>query len=331
MSSLLNISILSPSELFRSWTQTQAPTQQVQTPSPAPQPQLLQTPISPPLSLLRPLPAKAPKAATPLAFVDPQTQAVPQLNLPPRPANAISGSQFWESVKGLDRPAREKAIQAQILSGNVPEHLRHFKPIEMNAKGPDGQTHHAQAFVTPDYLAIGSSSDYVLVPMSPITGQAIADATGTTLPTRKMVDAVYHQAEIKLSPRPQKPGPQMMSIPYYERHDKTIQKQREASGAQPGQLIAGHKKDVVISNRLNQHPHSVAIYGWHQLNGKNIQPLSTVHVNTYADYSHGVRLVAPTVYVDGQAHDTTEVLANPKWAALLSDEGVIANPRATRP
>lgn len=259
-----------------------------------------------------------------------EAASAPKLNLPPRPAHAMTGSQFWDAVQSMSRPEREAAIQREISLGNVPEHLRELQAIELQAKSPAGETLKATAHVTPDYLAIGSSDDYVLVPMSPLTAQAIADQTGTTLPTRKLVDAIYQQAEIKLSPSPQTPGPQMMSTPYYEQHDNTIRQQRQRAGAQNGDLIAGHKKDVVITNRLDNKPKSVAIYGWHQRNGKNIQPLSTLHENSYADYSHGVRLVGPTLEINGQTYQTQDVLKNPEFAALLSDEGVIRNPRATR-
>jgi hypothetical protein len=255
----------------------------------------------------------------------------PTLNLPPRPANALTGSQFWSSVANLGASQREQAIQAEILNGNVPDHLRQMKPLTLSVQTSSGETLHATAYVTPDYLAIGSNDDYVLVPMSPITGQAIADGTGTTLPTRKLVNLIYQQADVKLRPRPQEPGPQMTSTAYYARHDNTLREQRDQAGAAAGDLIAGHKKDVVITPRLDQKPRSVAIYGWHPSEGKPIQPLSTVHENTYADYSHGVRLVGPTLIINGEPHATVDVLRDPEGSKLLSDEGVIKNPRAVRP
>jgi hypothetical protein len=58
-----------------------------------------------------------------------------------------------------------------------------------------------------------------------------------------------------------------------------------------GVLLAGHKKDLVLTRKLATRPNRVAIYGWHQLSGEPIQPVSTVHVAEYADYSHGVRLI----------------------------------------
>ncbi|APR86111.1 Hypothetical protein A7982_11460 [Minicystis rosea] len=119
-----------------------------------------------------------------------------------------------------------------------------------------------------------------------------------------------------------------MSTPYYEQHQAKIEQQR--AGRATGALLAGHKKDVVITNRLGWKPKSVAIFGWHQLNGVPIQPLSTVHENTYADYSHGIRLIHGEVLVDGAKRATADVLGDRILAPLLSDEGVISDPRAIR-
>jgi hypothetical protein len=119
----------------------------------------------------------------------------------------------------------------------------------------------------------------------------------------------------------------MMSNDYYQRHNTMVEQQMAQRGSEHGQLTAGHQKDVVISNRLTQHPDRVAIYGWHQPNGKPVQPLSTVHENSYADYSHGVRLVGGTMVVDGVERPLAEVLQDPELAGLVSNEGAIRNPR----
>ena len=81
---------------------------------------------------------------------------------------------------------------------------------------------------------------------------------------------------------------------------------------------------MVISNQLLSRPGRVAIYGWHYLSGRPIQPLSTVHENTYADYSHGVRLVDATVTVDGVDMPLADVLQDAVLWRLLSDEGRMA-------
>lgn len=325
-SPLSGIKLTSPLELFSRIRSSSQPQQ----PEPAAPRQAVASQQS---VLAASVPLQSARSQPVLSFVqgESRTSASSQrLNLPPRPAGALSGSQFLASVQGLDFNQREAAIQAEILRGNVPDHLRQLQPIQLSAKSADGQQLQATAYVTPDYLAIGSDDDYVLVPMSPLTAQAIADQSQTTLPTRKLVDQIYAQAEVKLAPSPQKPGPQMMSTDYYARHNATIAGQRERAGQQPGQLTAGHKKDVVITNRLEQKPKSVAIYGWHQPNGKPIQPLSTLHENTYADYSHGVRLIGPEITINGVSHSTASVLQDRQLAVLLSDEGPLKNTRATR-
>jgi hypothetical protein len=71
----------------------------------------------------------------------------------------------------------------------------------------------------------------------------------------------------------------------------------------------------------------VAIYGWHRRDGKPIQPLSTVHEASYADYSHGIRLVSTTVQINGTPRSIYDVLEDPDLAPLLTDEGMIAGAR----
>lgn len=234
----------------------------------------------------------------------------------------MTGKQFLESTRGLSRSQREAAILSQIQSGNVPEFARQMKEIQLQNNGHSGTLR-----VMPDYLAIGSDQDFVRIPMDPKTAQKIADQTGTSLPTTKMVDDIYKQADTKLTPQPLKAGPQMMSNDYYQRHNDLVEQQMRQRGAEHGALTAGHQKDLVISNRLTQHPDRVAIYGWHQPDGKPIQGLSTVHENTYADYSHGVRLVGGTMIVDGQERSLGEVLSDSQLAGLVSNEGVIRDPR----
>jgi hypothetical protein len=94
-----------------------------------------------------------------------------------------------------------------------------------------------------------------------------------------------------------------------------------------GELVAGHKKDVVITNRLEQRQDKIAIYGWHQCAGAPIHPLSTVQASSYADYSHGIRLVSDAIWIEGKFHSIFEVLEDSKLAKVLSTEGVISNIR----
>ena len=87
-----------------------------------------------------------------------------------------------------------------------------------------------------------------------------------------------------------------------------------------GDLVAGHKKDLVLTRKMQGRPDRVAIYGWHRLSGEPLQPVNTVHVDWYADYSHGVRLVWDGAY-RWRGSGIAETLADPQPASLLSDEG----------
>ncbi|MDB6022219.1 MAG: hypothetical protein JWQ04_2076 [Pedosphaera sp.] len=265
------------------------------------------------------------------AFLFTQTASSQTLSLPPRPADAPSGSAFAQSISSLDLTNREEKIYEQIARGNVPEFLRKLSPIQVQFVH-DTKTNSATYFVTPDYLAIGSDDDYFLTPLSPITAQKIADLLHCSLPTRKTVDDIYSAAAVKLAPSPIPPSPAMATVPVFIQHNQTVREQRkqQLAGHPLGALVAGHKKDVVISNRLAEKSGRVAIYGWHKLDGKPIQPLTIVHQDTYADYSHGIRLVQLSMLVDGAPQTIPQVLANPGLATLLSDEGPILNPKYPR-
>ena len=174
----------------------------------------------------------------------------------------------------------------------------------------------------PDYLAVGSDTDFVRVPMTPMTAARIADAFGCALPTRRIVDEVYRAATVKLEPRPLTKDRE--SVTTFLEHNRIIEGQR--TGRKLGELVAGVKKDVVMTNRLGERANRVAIYGWHKLDGSPIQPLTIVHVNWYVDYSHGVRLMKRTVLVDGLPRDIRPVLYATDLAPLLSDEGPVTHP-----
>jgi len=270
-------------------------------------------------------------AASATAYASASASACASASAPPsgafRPRSMTeTGSAFIARIRDLPLDKREAAIVAAITSDNVPDFLRKAAEVRVTARGKDGKLHEAVIPVLPDYLAVGTECDFVRVPLSPLAAQRIADTLGFSLPTRKLVDDIYGQADVKLTPKPLPPiGMKMMTVDYFDRHNATIAGQ--LGGTPPAGLVAGHKKDVILSNAVAQHPDRVIIYGWHQPGGKAIQPLSWIHENTYSDYSHGVRLVGKTITVDGQPRPLAEVLADPDLAPLVSDEGPIRTAR----
>lgn len=239
-------------------------------------------------------------------------------DIPRRPRGAAGGAAV---MAGLGSGGgRDSAIVREALAGNIPDFLRQLQPVRFTGLAGGRQTE-IVICVTPDYLAIGSDRDHVRTPLGLPAALRIADAFDMMLPTPRMVDAIYAQADLRLSPRPMTPGPQMSSTDYFLRHDATVDAQFARAGGRPGILVAGHKKDLVIANRLGRAPGRVAIYGWHRGNGNPIQPLSTVHGEYYADYSHGIRLVSRTAYVDGRAVDLRTLLTDGTYAGLLNSDG----------
>jgi hypothetical protein len=247
---------------------------------------------------------------------------------PSRPTNAPTGSEFLSHYELARLPEREAAARSLISSGDVPGFLRQLCPVEVT-NVVAGKTNVGKFFVTADYFAVGSDEDYLLMPLTPQTAQWIADSLDCTLPTRRMVDAIYAAAGLKLAPSPIPPGPQMTTLAAFSLHNEMVRTQRAAfAQSHPlGTLVAGHKKDVVISAKLTYLTNRVAICGWHRSDGTPIQPLYAGHSASWVDYSHGIRLVHRLMFVNGEEKQVREVLANPELAGLISDEGVILNSR----
>lgn len=240
----------------------------------------------------------------------------PLLKLPPRPPGALTGSGFYQEASAFTWKQRDSLAEQEILSGNLPSFLKKLVPVHVSMKdSATGRRFRAVYYVAPDYLAIGSSGDWARINITPMAAQKIADSFHCFLPTRKMVDDIYRAAKIKLDPVPM--YALRDSTPTMYHHHLIIEGQRKG---QKG-LIAGIKKDVVISGRLSRdRPDRVAIYGWHRLNGQPIQPLYTGHINWWVDYSQGIRLVYRQIKVNGEWMDYTAVLKDPVLKNLLCDE-----------
>ncbi len=236
----------------------------------------------------------------------------------PLGANASStGSGFYKSAMPMQWKQRDSMAVQHILSGNIPSFLKKLVPVHVSVKDPANQRIiNAVYYVTPDYLSIGTDGDWARIPLTPIAAQLLADSLDCFLPTRKMVDDIYTAAVVKLEP-----------VPMYIFRDSTVTMWQhhliiEGQRKQQKGLIAGIKKDVVISGKITRDtkPDRVAIYGWHKSDGKAIQPLYTGHVNWYVDYSHGIRLVYRKIKVDSKWMDYTAILKDPVLQKLICDE-----------
>ena len=240
-----------------------------------------------------------------------------QIPFPKTTTTAPDGTGFYRTVTAWQWKERDSLAVQLILAGDVPKFLHSFVRIRTSiTDSASGATIRASYYVAPDYLSIGSDDDWARIPLTPMAAQRVADSFNCFLPTRKMVNDIYAQAKVKLEPVPMYAF-RDSSITMWQHHLIIEGQRRQRKG-----LIAGIKKDVVITGKIprDPKPDRVAIYGWHRLSGVPIQPLYTGHVNWYVDYSHGIRLVYRTIFVDGKAMDYIDVLKDPRLSRLLCDE-----------
>jgi len=252
------------------------------------------------------------------------------LNIPIRSGNAITGSEFVSRVSKMSLENREKEIVKEILLGNVPSFSRKLKPVTISLN-INSENYKLTFFTLCDYMAIGADSDYLYIPMTPSTAQYLAEQLNCSLPTKKMVDIIYNNADIKLYPQPIPPSNNMVTVPVFKNHTDSIKKQILQIGFDrtADYLIAGHKKDVIISNKIYSSDRDykrVVIYGWHRGVNNPIQPVYNGHIAKYADYSHGIRFIFGTVILNGDSTTVENVLKDTTLFGLLSSEGMISKP-----
>lgn len=247
-----------------------------------------------------------------------------ELALPARRL-AVPATELVAAWATLPLAEREVLALAQFDGGNVPTFLRRLVPVQLRATIASRERT-ATVFVTPDYFGLGTDTDWLRLPLTPQTAQHLADRLDCVLPTRRLVDAIWQQATVKVAPHPFSPREHdIIALPLFLAHHRAIEAERGDSDRTL--LLSGHKKDVVVSPLLAEFPNRVVIYGWHRPDGRAIQPLWKGHTTGHVDYSHGIRFVARAMLVDGVPTTVDAVLADPLLHALLSDEGPVANPR----
>lgn len=235
----------------------------------------------------------------------------------PQRTSSLTGNDFYHQAFAMKWKERDSFAVKEILAGNIPSFLKKFEKIKVSiVDSSTGKKIDAEYFVSPDYLSIGTDDDWARINITPLAAQKIADSLDCFLPTRKMVDDIYKAAKIKLEPVPMYAFRD--STPTMWHHHLIIEGQREGRNG----LIAGIQKDVVISGKVSRDPKPdrVAIYGWHKLDGKPIQPLYTGHIYWWVDYSQGIRLVYRKIKVEKEWIDYTEVLNDPVLKRILCDE-----------
>lgn len=231
--------------------------------------------------------------------------------------------EFINEVKTLDRLEREEVAIDWITNGNVPTHMKQYVEISYNVRCNDGITRNVKISVLPDYLSVGNDHDFIRIPLTPLSAQKIADAFDCSLPTAKIVDVIWNNCVNRYEPEPWGPpyDASMMSLERLVAHDAKIHVQATKKKFVQSNLSAGHKKDVILTKKLLEKPTQVAIYGWHKRDGVPIQGVYLGHENTYADYSHGIRLVSNNVVINGEVKRFSDIISDQMLSSILTNEG----------
>ena len=234
--------------------------------------------------------------------------------LPPVVTNDTrTGEAYFKQAVSYNWAQRDSLALEYANAGHVPDFYFSFVPVTMPFTMPDGKEVKLTLYVAPDYFMVGTNSNWARVPITPIAAQKIADNYDCFLPTPLMVDAIYKASAVKLAP-----------VPMYAFRDSTITMWQhhliiEGQRKSKKGIISGIKKDVVLSNKVaeNARPNRVAIYGWHKLDGKPIQPVYAGHVNWYVDYSHGIRLIAKKIKIGNAWFDYTALFGDGAETKML--------------
>jgi len=218
---------------------------------------------------------------------------------------------------------REKEIESFLFSGlNI---NFGFSTVKVT-QGQDV----LEYYVSNDYLSLGDNFGWIHCPMSPLTPRAFMRTNDYILPTPKMVRQIYSAAITK--PRAVAWGELYKSVEKkfnrdstkcYLDHSNKIKSQMIQLGHKEDNLIAGHKKDVVLTNILAnpKYKNNVAIYGWFNSDGTVIQNLNAIdHIVSYVDYSHGLRMIKNDCLLNGMPRKLTDIFSDTRLATMIHDE-----------
>ncbi len=246
--------------------------------------------------------------------------------VPERVPGAMGGAEFFREILGVDPDARpprmksplsskeiEDVVMRQIEMGNVPSFLRQFKEVRIS--GPNGIT--VVTKVMPDYLSIGSDSDFMYIPITANMAGKLARKYDLVLPTRTMVEETFAQASRK------KVGVHWNVKDVSEEGLLMRHNLESRTDIDPTGINAGHKKDIIMSEYSAKNPNKLDFYGLYDEDQNPLQT-SPAHYPGWMEYDLGVRLASPAIQVifpDGR----TENLDMRNALNELEDVGAVLN------
>jgi len=211
---------------------------------------------------------------------------------------------------------REELILGAVARGayDPPE----WTTITSNYKG-----RRAEIQVTTDALTILG----VRIDVTAEGAQRIADELRAVLPTPRILQLIWEQADVRLEPCTLPADAKMASTARMIEHSECVD--RRIAGRTG--MVANEGKHWVLTNRIAGKENLAANYGWFVKGRRPVQTVGTRHDTAHTDYSQIVRLVKPIIKVDGRDVDIRHVGRSPELWGLVSDEGPLLVWRASRP
>ena len=286
----------------------------------------------------------------------------------PRPAGSMDGSAFIEHLKNTCKmqsyfhPTLQRWItiwdsqkiveefHKQVKAGNVPDFAKpeNFKQVSSTQTRGD-KTYTVTFAISPYYLAVGSNTDYIIMPMNGFMGKTIAAELGLELPTRKMIvdilprppnnsvqgrfNSVIEVGRAMLGREPpwmnsqggynEEGANKFMDPEIIQEHSRMAHRSLGLTNNAPlgNRIYGGTRKDLLYDQKLENKPNE-AIYQFER-------GVGTTHNMYHVDYSQGIRYVWPTVTI--RIHDNktntdelkvmrySDVIKHPDYFFLLSE------------
>src|SRR6185436_14487506 len=102
----------------------------------------------------------------------------------PQRTSSLTGNDFYHQAFGMKWKERDSFAVKEILAGNIPSFLKKFERIKVSITDSiTSKIIHAEYFVSPDYLSIGTDNDWARINITPLAAQKIADSFNCFLPT----------------------------------------------------------------------------------------------------------------------------------------------------
>lgn len=192
-------------------------------------------------------------------------------------------------------------------------------------------------------LTIGDDKDPTPVMVSATTQQLLADNLGAMLPTTKVMDEMFKQAELKISAitHPTWVSDKSMGLPY--RLVEQIDYLTKAGATQYGTFAFGGWKSWCLSRQLDYHQmregsEAAVNHGLYLKQGFQGVPVTrnglfayqvegAAHGRFEVDYSQCCVLMSNKCYIDDEQHNTADILQSPSLAHLLSYDGPLKEMR----